>query len=43
MPLKGPSALPQLPTQSVQNKKPVAKKGLFDDDDDKPLVPEKKI
>lgn len=43
MPAKGPSPLPQLPTQQAQSKKP-AKKGLFDDDDDdKPIVPAKKI
>lgn len=43
MPQKGPSPLPQLPTQNAPNKKPV-KRGLFDDeDDDKPIVPEKKI
>jgi hypothetical protein len=42
MPQKGPSPLPQLPTQVSLNKKPV-KKGLFDDDDDKPIVPEKKV
>ena len=40
MPLKGPSNLPSI-SQPAQAKKP--KKTLFDEDDEKPLVPEKKI
>lgn len=41
MPSKSPGlGLPSLPSQTsqTQNKKPV-KKGLFDEEDEKPLVP----